>query len=230
VLEDRQQPEDAPTLAQAVRTGTGPQKAVALRGLRALGNASVLDEAVALVRDTEHGRCRRIALSYIASLSPKLTLERARRWVQEPWPLPLAGWEVLKHHAIRDDLDLLRDALATASKQQDMYTACFAVDAMGCFAAPEAHAELRHFYASTPYAYGRWRVARALSRFEKDFSTTTAVECLYDCEPKGRSLGISFSDRQQAGVGERIKQIASDTAEAPEVAALAREGATGPST
>lgn len=222
VLEERQRPEDVPMLVEAVRNGTGLQRAVALRGLAALGNDSVLDDAAAIVQDAEFVMLRRSALNYLASLSPALTLERARLWLREPWPLALAGQEVLETHATRDDLDMLRETLAAASESGDMYKACFAADALGCFDAPEALPELRHFYEAAPYSYGRWRAARALSRIEGDFAKETAVECLYDCEPRVRLIGIELADRQQARVVGRLRQMATDAAEDPDVAARAR--------
>jgi hypothetical protein len=222
VLESRRDPADRGVLLDAVRTGTSDQKGVALWGLRAIGDASLLDDVVDIVRDAEHVMLRRLALRYLAALPPELTLPRARRWLQEPWPVPLAGREVLEQHATIEDEDLLRETLTSAMANDDMYSACFAVDALACFDAKRTQPEIRGFYESTPYSYGRWRAARALARIEDDFPRATAVECLYDCESHGRLLGLEHADRSLPGVQDRIAALAADPAESSEVTAEAR--------
>ena len=229
VLEDRQDPSDRDALIHSVRDGSGFQKAVALQGLRAMGDTSLLDEVVDVVRDADFVMARRQALRYLAALPPALTLERARGWLQEPWPVSLVGREILEHHATIDDQQLLRETLATAIAEPDMYSACFAVDALACFDATGAHAEIREFYETTPYAYGRWRAARALARFEDDFGGRTAIECLHDCEPRGRLLGIEHAKLTSPEARERVGVISGDPAEDERVGDAARTRMEGAS-
>jgi HEAT repeat protein len=228
VLERRKHPEDAPVLLDAVRQGTPHQRSVALRVLSALGDARALDDAVAIVKDPKLPLLRTMALDYIGSLPPATTLDRARQWIEEPWPLALAGQAVLERHATRDDLPVLRERLTTAFAQEDVYRACFAVDALGRLGALEALPELRHFYEATASSYGRWRAAQALARIEGDFAGRTAIECLYDCEPSTRLLGIQHAARTPEVV-DRVRRLAADPAEDRAVVEAARTRSDGPS-
>lgn len=221
ILTHRKRPEDAPLLRQVAADGNEFQRAVALVGLGALDDPGGVEAALVLIGTPEFRPHRSAALRYLACLSPQYTLERARRWLDEPFPLRLAGQRVLERHATIDDLTMLRGTLSEALASDDMYRACFAIDALGCFDAPEAEEELRTFYEETPYAYGRTRAARALARIEGDFAQGTAIECLYDCEPSTRMLGIEHADRTIDGVTARIAQIADDPAERDDVVEMA---------
>lgn len=221
ILAHRKRREDASTLIHAVRTGTALQRAVALKGLEALGDGSVLEDALGMVQDEAFRIARHSALRYLASLPPELTLERARSWARKPWPLRLAGQAVLERHATEADTAMLRGALRDGMDQEDMYLACFAVDALARIHARQAQPELRAYYETTPYAFGRWRVAKALAQIEDDFARTTAIECLHDCESSARLVGISHVDRAAPGVCERLDWLGKDPAEDEEVSQAA---------
>jgi len=216
VLERRAGDGEEALFREAFCTGSPHQRAVALRVLASRRDPGAIEEALEFVRDRPSVLLQDEAFRYLEALPAEATLERARAWYREPWPLSLVGERVLERNATVEDLASVRAALAAAMGPDDVYRACSACKILGRIGDPDGMQEVRAFYESTPYSYGRGLAARALARIDPGFSGRTAIECLYDCEAVTRLLGVEHADPAVPGVAARLSAMAEDLAEKPE--------------
>lgn len=66
-------------------------------------------------------------------------------------------------------------------------------------------------------------LAQVLADVDPAFSTTTAIECLWDCEPESRRIGVVHAAPTDARVRTRVQEIAADEAEDGDVRDAATE-------
>ncbi|MEV0298228.1 hypothetical protein [Nocardia sp. NPDC050710] len=74
-------------------------------------------------------------------------------------------------------------------------------------------ATVADIFDTTVYSYLRTQCATTLSRLAPDFAAERAAECLDDCEPGTRRIGITHANMSVPEVGERIRRIADDPTE-----------------
>ena len=58
---------------------------------------------------------------------------------------------------------------------------------------------------------GRHYVAQALAHSDASFRVTRATDCLFDCEPVTREIGITHVSLDQGCVTERVRELAEDS-------------------
>ncbi|MEU7141498.1 hypothetical protein ABZ942_18730 [Nocardia sp. NPDC046473] len=87
------------------------------------------------------------------------------------------------------------------------------VSALGRLNHVAARAAIDEIFDNTIYSYLRIQCATALGRLAPDFADERAVECLDDCEPETRELGIAHANIAIPAVRERIGRTADDPTE-----------------
>ncbi|MFI6169150.1 hypothetical protein ACIBCN_20390 [Nocardia sp. NPDC051052] len=87
------------------------------------------------------------------------------------------------------------------------------VRALGRLNHVAAHTTIDAIFDNTPYSYLRIQCAKALSRLAPDFADKRAPECLDDCEPATRAIGIAHANTAVPATRERIGRIADDPTE-----------------
>ena len=82
--------------------------------------------------------------------------------------------------------------------------------------------ELNAVFEGVEYSYARIRTAQALAATAPDFVDRYALECLWDCEEETRVVGASTVDTADPRALARIRLLAGDRHEEPEVRAECR--------
>jgi len=80
----------------------------------------------------------------------------------------------------------------------------------GANAGPVFGAPLDRAFHEMPYSFGRHYVAQALAHSDASFRVTRATDCLFDCEPVTREIGITHVSLDQGCVTERVRELAED--------------------
>jgi len=213
-------------LRKAATTGAPEQRRVSLFILGERGCPDFVTEAEQFLRNEsglshserkEH-RTRRAFLRYLEQLPAEITLEHARRWFTQPWPLSLAGEGILAQHATRDDRVMLEQAGAAALTSDDMYRLCSAVEALAVFGAIESLPFLAEVYSEAPYSQARRRAATALlPHATHDIARDLILEALWDCEAESRELACGAVSSRELHSARRLAEIADDEFEDPDV-------------
>jgi hypothetical protein len=231
ILETRSDQATVSGLRNAAAAGTPEQQMVALRILGSRGCTDFMDDAEQflrsesrLSRDERTGhRTRQAYLRYLERLPAITTLECARQWFTEPWPLSLAAEHILSQHATRDDRVMLEEAGSAALTSKDMYRLCSVVDALAAVGAVESLPFLSEVYSEAPYSYARRRVVKALvPHAAHDVARDLIVEALWDCETESREFACGAVSSGDIGTASRLAEIADDEFEAPDVRKAAR--------
>jgi hypothetical protein len=217
-------------LRDAAAAGTPGQQLVAYRILGSLGCTDFLDEAEDFLRkesrvspkERTQRSTRRAYLAYLERLPAASTLERARQWFTEPWPLRLAAGKILAQHATRDDRVMLEEAGSAALASNDMYRLCSVIDALAAVGAVESLPFLSDVYGEAPYSFARRRVVEALvPHGANDLAQDRIVEALWDCEEESRALACGAADQLHAAG--RLAELADDAFEDSYVRDAARD-------
>jgi hypothetical protein len=225
------------TLCSAARVGTPQQRMVALRVLGDRGCQDFVVEAERFLRDEsrqaraerKEPRTRQAYLWYLERLPADVTLERARLWFTEPWPLSLAAERVLAQHATRDDRLMLEMAGSAALASDDMYRLCSVVDALATVGAVESIPILCEVYSRAPYSYARRCVVKALLPLvAADLARDLVEEALWDCEAQSRQLACGAVSSVRIAAARRLAQIAGDEFEESGVRAAAQQARPTP--
>jgi hypothetical protein len=237
ILRTRTDASTTQTLCHAASAGTPEQRVVALRVLGERGCPDFVGEADDFLRNESrqtHAECkehrtRHAYLRYLERLPADATLEPARRWFAEPWPLSLAAERILAQHATRDDRLMLEDAGATALTSDDMYRLCSVVDALAAVGASESIPLLGEVYARAPYSYARRGVVKALVPHVADeLARELLEEALWDCEVGSRELACGAVSSSQIAIARRLAELAGDDFEEAGVRTAARQATTTP--
>lgn len=232
ILRTRSDEPTAQSLCRAATGGTAEQRLVALGVLGGRGCVQFLEEAERSLRDesqqsraerTKH-RTRHAYLRYLERLPPDFTLERARQWFKEPWPLSLAGEHILAQHATRDDRPMLEEAGSVALASNEMYRLCSIVDALATIGAWESVPLLHEVYSVAPYSYARRRVVNALLPHVRDdhVARDLVEEALWDCEAEARELACGAVSFQSITTARRLAELTEDQFEETAVRAAAQ--------
>ncbi|MFI6996413.1 hypothetical protein [Nocardia sp. NPDC050175] len=94
-----------------------------------------------------------------------------------------------------------------------LYDQCDLVSALGRLNHAAVRATIDEIFDNTLYSYLRIRCATALSRLAPAFADERAVECLDDCEPETRELGITHANLAVPAIRARLGRIADDPTE-----------------
>jgi hypothetical protein len=218
-------------LREAATTGSPGQRRVALFILGGLGCPDFVTDAEHFLRDEsglphskrkEH-RTRRAFLRYLEQLPAEITLEHARGWFTQPWPLSLAGEHILAQHATRDDRAMLEQAGAAALTSDDMYRLSSVVEALAVVGAIESLPFLSEVYSEAPYSQTRRRVVTALlPHAADDIARDLIAEALWDCEAESRELACGAVSSRELHTARRLAEIADDEFEDPDVRTAAQ--------
>jgi hypothetical protein len=239
ILETRTDQVTVSGLRNAATAGTPEQQMAALRILGSRGCTDFLDDAEQflrsesrLSRDERKGhRTRQAYLRYLERLPANTTLERARQWFTEPWPLSLAADHILSQHATRDDRVMLEEGGSAALASKDIYRLCSVVDALAAVGAVESLPFLSEVYFEAPYSYARRRVVKALvPHAAHAVARDLIVEALWDCEAEARELACGAVSSDEIPTAGRLAEIADDEFEESDVrkaAQRAREARQG---
>ena len=145
----------------------------------------------------------------------------ARKWLfhergHESW----LAQNVIREHATREDIPLLRAAIAKGLEddEENVYRRCNLVEAFSNLKNIGVVQELCEVFAEFRYSYGRNLAAKAICTTSPEyFSKNYAFECLWDCESGTRELGaerVEISDKLVRG---RLEELASDVLEEEDV-------------
>lgn len=226
-------------VAQLVAQVTGPDhpnKVIAARRLGELDHAELVPDAYAFLRsecgltlEQRRGhRQRRAWVVYLESLPAVRTLELARSWFHDEWPLCHAARRILERHAEPEDRAMLEDAGAKALVEHDVYLLCSVVDALAGLADPRSIPLLAAIYQETDYSYARERVCTALlEHCERNDAQALLFESLWDCEAFTRGLACEGVD--VAAAAARLHELQADPFEREEVRSAARARLAGES-
>jgi hypothetical protein len=220
------------TLCHAANAGTLEQRIVALRVLGEHGCQDFVAAAEHFLREEsrqaraeckEH-RTRHAYLRYLEQLPAGATLERARQWFTEPWPLSLAAELILAQHATRDDRLSLEEGGAAALMSDDSYRLCSIVDALAAIGDPESIPFLGEVYSRAPYSYARRRAVKALvPHVAHDLARDLIEEALWDCEAESRELACAAVSSRKIRTARRLAELANDEFEDAAVRTAAQQ-------
>jgi hypothetical protein len=184
-----------------------------------------LSAQAATQRNAESNAWRSGYLRYLEALPSAVTLERGRAWFTQPWPLGLAGRQILARHATLDDRLMLEDVGAAALTADDMYRLCSCVDGLGSIGSEESLPFLFTIYSEAPYSYARRGVVRALTAHSDDVAARDRLlEALWDCE--GGSRLIAIKTLRAADASEQLQSLVTDPFEEEDVRVAARAALT----
>jgi hypothetical protein len=90
---------------------------------------------------------------------------------------------------------------------------CSYADALGRHPALGPYPELDRAFLEMPYSYGRHFIVDALGVTDFRFSSTRAVDCLWDAEPLIRATAATVVDVGSPEATARLRALAADPAE-----------------
>ncbi|WP_125778406.1 hypothetical protein [Antribacter gilvus] len=181
----------------AVRHPNRWGRLLAMRVLGRRGDVARLPAVAEVVASTAVGFDRRMARDYLRELPPEISLPLARRWITAADHRVDAAHDIMSRHAEAQDVPAVRDVLGTAD---DYGTICSLVDALGRVPEAGPYPELDRIYSDSAYSYARWRAARAMAIANPQFTARWAGECLWDCEPATREIGVRFAEPMLAAL------------------------------
>lgn len=216
VLAKRRSREDLQALESALHGEDADQTAVAVFALAERGDTSIEAAAIGLLCEPPPGKVWRriLALRAIMMLPPATVLPLARVWRETgTWELQSAADRILEVHATAEDVPWIRQQLARADAEEQMYATCSALKMISRFPDSGPYEEVRDLYSSLTYSYGRRLAAAALRATDPDFPTTLAFECLWDCEAETRAIGATAVALSTSGVKRRLAEMVGDRSE-----------------
>ncbi|WP_043649476.1 hypothetical protein [Nocardia thailandica] len=184
--------------------------------------AALLAHGAELLQDDDLAPAvRRTVRNSLRALRSPDALRWARSHAFSRGPVSATARSMLITLAEPADGPALAARLATALADDDIYTQCDLVPALGRIRYQPSVTTVSALFDTTGYSYLRARAAVALSRMSPAFGPTRAIECLDDSDSGTRELGARFAGREAR---ERLYEAAHDPAEADTVrrAAAAR--------
>ncbi|MFD7310358.1 hypothetical protein [Promicromonospora sp. NPDC059942] len=164
------------------------------------------------------------ALGYVIALPSRVTLPLSRSWLAVDDRRGQAARKVLAKHAQAEDSAAIQAALPQVV--DDNYAICDLVTALGRIPEHGPYPLLDVVYTESQYSYARARAAAAIAATDPTFGPRIAPECLWDCEDPVRILGVNHAPRT-AVVAERLRELADESGEDPDVREAARRRIAG---
>lgn len=207
------------------------------RVLRAAADRALITDSAVAERDWE-SILLRIAADLLHDDTPvvvsgtvwrclrELRSPAARRWARTHAGLggsvAAAGLAVLADTAEPSDIPRLRELLTAAAPLGTAALAeqCALVPALARAGDTAVLPLVDHLFDTTVYSYLRSRCAEALAHLDPAFPHTRALECLDDCEPGTRAVGVAHADRSLAR--RRLGCVVGDRSERESIRAAAR--------
>lgn len=223
-------------------SGAPGARIAALRYLGDVGDHALLDLAETALGSDTSGPVRQAAVQAVGSLRTPAAVQRARVWLTDGASAPSSSSSpgesastaggMLADVALRilagagesADGPALIAALRRCrpTEDGDRFTLVELVDGVGRLGLVDALEPVRGVYRGSPWAGLRSRAVDTLARIEPDFTATTAVDCLWDCEAETRLVAVGRADLAVDGVPDRLRQLARDPGEKDDVRAAAR--------
>jgi hypothetical protein len=226
VLAGRTTAADQSLLARSLKHEDLQVRAVAARALAEQGSFQGYETAKLIVLGLRGWRSivtRNFATKALSAMPAELVLPLARDWRSSRRPtLRHASRQILEPHANRDDIPWIRRQLRRKVSVEAEGELLSAAELAARLWDPEVLADLRRLFGEFLYSYGRMHLAEVLVQVDSAFPTTLGMECLWDCEPDTRKLGVLHGDRIDARVLKRVQEIAADGAEEERVSEAAR--------
>jgi hypothetical protein len=167
VLPDKVSASDEDYLFEQLTTGDPDRMALAFRGLGELATPRAFEAAKSYIEanEDEAQGVRWCAAWAMTEIPGWLTLETARRWFRRPEHyLHYVAGRILVHHATREDVPLLIEALHTPETHRgDDSRFRAALDALARFDGLGLIPELEQIFCQTDYSYSRARAAKAMA-------------------------------------------------------------------
>jgi hypothetical protein len=217
-------PEHRAVLLSTAWCGPDGARAAALRYLGDQRDPAVLDLADQALDPGTAPAVRQAAAHAAAGLRTPAAVARARAWLA-------AGDDTRADVALRilaaagDPADgpalvaaLERDTAAAGDRHRIREL----VAGIGRLGVAGGLTAVRDLYDATDCSGLRERAVTTLARIQPDFATSTAVDCLWDCQPGTRALAARHADLRVKAVRARLRVLAWDPAEEPEVREAAR--------
>ncbi|MCA9646602.1 MAG: hypothetical protein KC492_38210, partial [Myxococcales bacterium] len=226
VLAERTAPIDREALTHGLAHADIKVRALAARALAEQGSSEGYDTAKQILvglRGWERLVARGFTTKALTAMPADLVLPLARKWrSSRRAPLRDAGRAILESHANSDDVPWIRNQLRRKWSIDAEGELLFAAELAARLWVPTMLGDLRRLFGEFVYSYGRMHLTEVLAGVDPEFSTTLAVECLWDCEPDSRRLGVLHADPADVRVRKRLEEIAVDAAEEPGVRELAQ--------
>ncbi|MCF2527515.1 HEAT repeat domain-containing protein [Yinghuangia soli] len=218
-------PEHRGLILATAWSGAAGARIAALRYLGDVGDPALLDLAETALGAQTPAPVRQAAVQAVGALRSGEAVLRARRWMGADGPLGEVAVRILAGAGESADGPALIAALqrCRTAAADDRFTLTDLVDGIGRLGLTEALDPVRDVYRASPWAGLRSRAVDALARIEPDFTATTAVDCLWDCEAETRLTAVEWADLKVAGVPDRLRELARDPAEDDEVREAARQ-------
>ncbi|HEX7859703.1 MAG TPA: hypothetical protein VF773_05210 [Verrucomicrobiae bacterium] len=189
-------PADIDFLVSRVSVEKPALASVAFSGLAKLAPPRIFDWLKKFWTDHPdlHGLIMRGLWDLIVAMPPDVSLPLAREWVfhkrrHERW----FANRVLRVHATREDIPLLRRAirLALRDDEKNLYRICDLVEAFDNLPDVGVIPELLEVYTQFRYSHGRMLAAQAIEVTSPNhFEEGLAFECLWDCQAGTRELAV----------------------------------------
>lgn len=206
------------------RTAIGPwcpARGFALRMLGRRRDPFAIDTAARTFAANTKGMERSASHHYVRGLDASTTLPLAREWMTLDDDRSGVAYGLMAMHSQADDVPAIRAALTQEWERGYMYSICDLVEALGRHPEQGPFPELRAVFTDVGYSYARIRAARAMAATDPEFSTRFADECLWDCEPETRIVGIQASPMSSPAARARVDVLATDEGQEPAVRAAA---------
>lgn len=203
-------------------SGAAGARIAALRYLGDVGDPALLDLAETALADDSPVPVRQAAVQAVGGLRTGEAVARARGWLGADGALGDVAVRILAGAGEQADGPALIAALRRCRPDRDRYTLIDLVDGVGRLGLTEAVDPVRDVYRGSPCAGLRSRAVDTLARIEPDFTATTAVDCLWDCEAETRLVAVDWADMLVDGVPDRLRELARDPAETEDVREAAR--------
>ena len=205
-------------LRDAANGSWGPRRRFGLRLLGLRGDESALESSIRVLEQETTAWEASTARRYLKVLPAARTLPLAREWLAngDERFVELAT-SLIAAHGTEADLPLMRAEFARSWECNDIYRVGELAEAFGRFPREAPHPELDLVYRESWYSWARQRAAASLALTDPAFSTTRAIECLWDCEERTRIIGIEHADQTNTTVRERLTELASDPFEDEDV-------------
>lgn len=221
-LRRRTSSDDVAAMLAAAADPMAPMSGVAALALARQGNLAVLPFVVDLpnrLTQTSHPLSLRRAFLALPFAHTRAT---AYEWLKGDYDgsVRSAAAHVLSDHAGVNDVEFCRrmlDRELDAGLDGDQYIVSGLAEAIGRHDRGLAYPELTRAYREMTYSFGRHFVVEAIAATDPDFPRGLAIDCLWDCEPSIRALGIQHVSVTHPGVSDRLGQLARDPLDEPEV-------------
>ncbi|NUU20705.1 MAG: HEAT repeat domain-containing protein, partial [Streptomycetaceae bacterium] len=203
-------------------SGAAGARIAALRYLGDVGDPALLDLAESALAGETPAPVRQAVVQAVGGLRTGEAVLRARSWLGTDGALGDVAVRILAGAGEAADGPALVAALRRCRPATDRFTLIDLVDGVGRLRLTEALGPVRDVYRDSPYAALRSRAVDTLARIEPDFTATTAVDCLWDCEAGTRHIAVDRADMRIDGVTDKLRELARDPVEHDDVREAAR--------